>query len=152
MLLKCTESSICAYVLTSIDDEPYGICSKRVIQRNHHHRVGVAGQLRDDPLSSHTQKELNRIISWISPTFSLNFTSVFFIHCLPQDRFFQIVACKPRVIQTKKPIRTAQSWQTKNATHPMALKNATHNVLPMCLDEFCESKQPPPEHRSIFNH
>lgn len=149
MLLKCTESSICAYVLTSIDDEPYGICSKRVIQRNHHHRVGVAGQLRDDPLSSYTQKE-NHFVNF-THMFSLNFTSVFFIHCLPQDRFFQIVACKPRVIQTKKNPSERPSHD-RPKMHPMALKNATHNVLPMCLDEFCESKQPPPEHRSIFNH
>ena len=38
---------------TSVDDEPYGVWPQSVVQRHHYHGVGVAGQLRDDPLQVH---------------------------------------------------------------------------------------------------
>lgn len=41
----CIYRSVCdVHVLTGVNDEPYGIWAQRVIQRNHHHGVGVASQ------------------------------------------------------------------------------------------------------------
>lgn len=35
---------------TLVDDEDDGLSAQGVVQRHHHHGVGVAGKLADDPL------------------------------------------------------------------------------------------------------
>lgn len=36
---------VCVCVLTSVNDEAYGVLAQSVIKGNHNHGVGVAGQL-----------------------------------------------------------------------------------------------------------
>lgn len=45
---------------TCVDDEPYGIWAQCVIEGDHNHGVGVAGQLWDDPLQE-THKSLSTL-------------------------------------------------------------------------------------------
>lgn len=49
------DSSGCS---TLVDDEDDGLSAQGVVQRHHHHGVGVAGELADDPLQENMSESV----------------------------------------------------------------------------------------------
>ncbi len=87
--------SVCdVCVLTSVNDEPYRIWAQCVIKGNHHHGIGVASQLWDDPLKSH-RSQVSKVRGWSSFIHETSYTHfystantfLFFLHVSRQKMF-----------------------------------------------------------------